>query len=96
MENAIYACAMSELQGRKDNLEYYFVSTGFIDLLPLARELAGKLGLGKVEMIEAICKVADKYKIYPPTINRSAWFAKVYKEKLLEARADILTFNKCR
>lgn len=96
MEHAIGACKTFELRGKKDNLEYYFVNTGFIDLLPVACELAGKLGLGKKEMIEAICKVADKHKFYPPTQNRSAWFEKVYKEKLLEARADILAFNKYR
>lgn len=67
MEHAIRACTMFKLQGNKNNLEYYFVSTGFIDLLPLAFELARKLGLGKKEMIEAICKVADKHKFYPPT-----------------------------
>jgi len=27
---------------------------------------------------------------YPPTINRTAWFATVYREKLREARAEIL------
>jgi hypothetical protein len=96
MEYAIYACNTPDEQTRKNTLEYYFVSTGFIDLLPLALELAGKLGFRKKEMIEAICKVADKSKVYPPIINRSAWFTKVYKEKLLEARADILAFNKCR
>jgi hypothetical protein len=46
-------------------------------------------------MIEAICKVADKCRAYPPLINKNAWFAKVYREKLLEARADILAYKKC-
>lgn len=96
MKHALYNFTISKGQAEQDILERYFVSTGFIDLLPLALEIAGKLGLGKGEMIEAICKVADKSRIYPPIINRSAWFRKVYREKLLEARADILAFNKCR
>jgi hypothetical protein len=87
---------MADGQSRRMTLEHYFVSAGFIDLLPLALEITGELGFGKEEMIEAICKVADKYKVYPPLINRSAWFTKVYREKLLEARADILAFKKYR
>lgn len=47
-------------------LEPYFISTGFIDLLPLALKLAGQAGYSKDEIIEAICKVADKHKEYPP------------------------------
>lgn len=73
-----------------DKLTYYFVRTGFFDLLPCAKQLAEKNGFSTVEMIEAICKVADKAKDYPPTRNRTAWFTKVFLEKLHEARADIL------
>ncbi|MFA7468049.1 MAG: hypothetical protein WCY82_07270, partial [Desulfotomaculaceae bacterium] len=75
------------------SLEMYFSTTGFIDLLPLALELAGKAGYGKNEIIEAICKVADKHKAYPPTINRTAWFVKVFQEKLGEAKAEITRGN---
>lgn len=71
-------------------LKDYFSTTGFIDLLPLALKLADKNGYGKNEIIEAICKVADKHKMYPPQHNRTAWFARVFQEKLDEARADIL------
>ena len=72
------------------DLKSYFISTGFSDLLPLALTLANQLGYGNDEVVEAICKVADKFKEYPPTRNRTAWFTKVFKEKLHEARADIL------
>jgi hypothetical protein len=75
----------------KMDLEHYFICTGFFDLLPLARQIAQKMRFEKNEMIEAICKLADKCREYPPTANRTAWFAKVYREKLLEARADIKT-----
>ena len=96
MEHVLCACAMADGQARRMILEHYFVSAGFIDLLPLALEIAGELGLGKEEIIEAICKVADKCRVYPPLINRSAWFTKVYREKLFEARADILALKKYR
>ena len=72
------------------NLEDYFISTGFIDLLPIAYRIANDLNYGVDEIIEAICKVRDKFKQYPPTINRNAWFEKVFREKLDEARADML------
>lgn len=75
------------------DLETYFIATGFIDLLPLALKLAHQAGYGKGEIIEAICKVADKFRVYPPTRNRPAWFSKVFMEKLGEARADILRRN---
>ncbi|MHB1419221.1 MAG: hypothetical protein ACYCX4_06455 [Bacillota bacterium] len=74
------------------NLEKFFISTGFYDLLPLALEMAGGLGYNQTEMVEAICKVNDKFYQYPPTKNRTAWFRKVFEEKLREARADILTY----
>jgi len=74
-------------------LESYFINTGFNDLLPLALKLAAQSGYDKNEVIEAICKVADKYREYPPTKNRTAWFLKVFQEKLNEARADILRRN---
>jgi hypothetical protein len=76
--------------------EPYFISTGFIDLLPLALKLAGQAGYGGDEIIEAICKVADKHREYPPRKNRTAWFACVFKEKLHEARADLLRRNYLR
>lgn len=91
----ILCCVKADGQSKRASLEYYFVNAGFIDLLPLAVNIAGELGFGKEEMIEAICKVADKCRVYPPLINRSAWFTKVYREKLLEARADILAYKKC-
>lgn len=78
---------------KKNSLEYYFASTGFYDLLPVAVNLIRKLGFNQEEALEAICKVADKARVYPPTKNREAWFAIVFKEKLYEARADILGFK---
>ena len=38
----------------------YFTRTGFGDLLPLAERIARELKYSELEMIEAICKVADK------------------------------------
>ncbi|MCG9966890.1 hypothetical protein L9W92_02300 [Pelotomaculum terephthalicicum JT] len=75
------------------SLEDYFIHTGFYDLLPLATQLAEEFGYAPSEMIEAVCKVYDKLKQYPPTRNRTAWFKLVFKEKLHEAREDILTFK---
>lgn len=74
-------------------LKSYFLRTGFLDLLPVALDLARKLGYGPAEMIEAICKVADKLKSDPPTRSRLGWFRTVYQEKLREARAEILAFR---
>ena len=74
-------------------LEEFFITTGFYDLLPLALEIAGSLGYDQTEMIESICKVDEKFCQYPPTKNRTAWFRKVFEEKLREARGDILTFR---
>jgi hypothetical protein len=71
------------------SIESYFMVAGFLDQLPSAIQIAGELKYDSNEMIEAICKVADKYRLYPPTKNRSAWFGTVFREKLLEARADI-------
>ncbi len=51
----------------RDSLEYYFVSTGFYDLLPVALNLIRTLGFTHEEAVEAICKVADKARMYPPT-----------------------------
>ncbi|MGB9804419.1 hypothetical protein [Desulfofundulus sp.] len=76
------------------SLEYYFAGTGFSDLLPLALQMARELHFTREEMIEAICKVADKARMYPPTRNRQAWFAAVFREKLLEARAEIMALKK--
>lgn len=78
-------------QSERRKLEDYFIRTGFYDLLPTALELAGHLGYEEWDMIEAICKVSDKFYQYPPTKNRTAWFKKVFGEKLREARGDILT-----
>ncbi|GAB6173796.1 MAG: hypothetical protein ACYDG2_24875 [Ruminiclostridium sp.] len=72
----------------KTKLEEFFITTGFYDLLPLALELAGDQGYDQTEMIEAICKVNDKFYEYPPTRNRTAWFRRVFEEKLREARED--------
>lgn len=77
----------------RPSLEDYFITTGFYDLLPMALQLAGKLGYDQREVIEAICKVSDKFKQYPPTKNRVAWFRLVFEEKLREARADILAYT---
>lgn len=95
MEHVLCACTEADGRTKRASLEHYFVSAGFVDLLPLALEIAGKLEFGKEEMIEAICKVADKCRNYPPVLNRRAWFAKVYREKLFEARAEILACKKC-
>ena len=77
----------------KRNLEEFFITTGFYDLLPLALEVAGSLGYDQTEMIEAICKVNDKFNQFPPTKNRTAWFKKVFEEKLREAKGDILAYR---
>ena len=77
----------------KRNLEEYFLTTGFYDLLPLAVKVAGSLGYDQTEIIEAISKVNDKFYQYPPTKNRTAWFRKVFEEKLHEARGDILAYR---
>ena len=74
-------------------LEDYFISTGFYDLLPIALELAGHLGYEERHIIEAVCKVSDKFYQYPPTKNRTAWFKKVFEEKLQEARGDSLAYG---
>lgn len=78
------------------SLYYYFANTGFYDLLPAAMQLAIELGYSPEEMIEAVCKVADKARHYPPTKNRAAWFATVFREKLGEARAEMLAIKKRR
>lgn len=77
----------------RPSLEEYFIQTGFYDLLPLAWQLANDLGYGQNEMIEAVCKVNDKFLQFPPKKNRTAWFKTVFEEKLKEARGDILTFK---
>lgn len=75
------------------DLEKYFITAGFYDLLPIALQLADDLGYDPSEMIEAVCKVSDKFHQYPPTKNRTAWFRRVFAEKLAEARGDILAFK---
>lgn len=79
---------------RKDlSLKDYFIRTGFYDLLPLATQLAEDLGFDESEMIEAVCKVYDKFNQYPPTRNRTGWFKMVFTEKLNEGRGEILAFS---
>lgn len=74
-------------------LEKFFIATGFYDLLPLALVMAKTLEYSPTEMIEAISKVYDKFYQYPPTKNRTAWFRKVFEEKLQESRGDSLTYR---
>lgn len=78
------------------SLEEYFIRTGFYDLLPLAAQLAEDQGFNQSEMIEAVCKVHDKFLSYPPTRNRTAWFKLVFQEKLHEARGNIFAVNALR
>ena len=77
----------------RPELEDYFIKTGFYDVLPMALKLAENLEYDHFEMIEAICKVNDKFNQYPPTKNRIAWFRLVFEEKLKEARTDILAYK---
>lgn len=77
-----------------NRMHYYFAGSGFADLLPLAMRITRELNCSQMEIIEAICKVADKARNYPPTKNRAAWFATVFREKLLEARAEVLAWRK--
>lgn len=79
--------------GKEYRLEDYFASTGFYDLLPLALDLIGNMGFTRDEAIMAVCMVFDKSREYPPTTNRTAWFIKVFQEKLGEVRADIARAN---
>ncbi len=78
---------------RKLSLEDYFIRTNFYDLLPLATQIAENFEYSREEMIEAVCKVYDKFCQYPPTKNRTAWFNLVFKEKLYEARGDLLSLR---
>lgn len=75
---------------KNKNLRDYFINTGFSDLLDRALGMARALNYSDAEVIEAICKVSDKFNSFPPVKNRVAWFDKVFQEKLAEARADIL------
>ena len=78
---------------RSLSVEDYFIQTEFYDLLPLATELAKDQGYDESVMVEAVCKVYDKFSQYPPTRNRTAWFKMVFTEKLNEARGEMLTFR---
>lgn len=78
---------------RSLSLEDYFIRTNFYDLLPLATQIAEELRFSREEMVEAVCKVYDKFCRYPPTRNRTAWFSMVFKEKLYEARGDLLSLR---
>ena len=80
-------CAAGE---KNKILKDYFISTGFLDLLDRALGMARALNYTDVEVMEAICKVSDKFNAFPPVRNRVSWFDKVFKEKLAEARAEIL------
>ena len=75
------------------SIEDYFIRTNFYDLLPLAIKIAEDFDYSREEMIEAVCKVYDKFCRYPPTRNRTAWFSMVFKEKLYEARGDLLSLR---
>lgn len=77
--------------GKNKKLKDYFITTGFFDLLDRALGMARTLNYTDAEVIEAICKVSDKFNDFPPVRNRVAWFDKVFMEKLAEARADILS-----
>jgi hypothetical protein len=77
----------------KLTLADYFIQTNFYDLLPLATQIAEDFRYSQEEMIEAVCNVYDKFCRFPPTRNRTAWFCTVFKEKLYEARGDLLSFR---
>jgi len=79
---------------KRYSLEHYFASTGFYDFLPVALDLIRTMGFDRDEAIEAICRVFDKARQYPPTKNRQAWFMVVFKEKLRESRAEIMAHRK--
>jgi hypothetical protein len=81
------------MNSRKLTLADYFIWTNFYDLLPLATQIAEDFGYSQEEMMEAVCKVYDKFCLFPPTRNRTAWFSMVFKEKLYEARGDLLSFR---
>jgi len=68
----------------------YFADTGFLDLWPLAQEVAQDGDYSEQEMIEAICMTFDKAQDYPPTKNRCKWFLIVFTEKLAEVRAQTI------
>ena len=73
--------------------ESYFTATGFLDLLPQARDIARSLGYGEDEMIHAVALVFDKQRVAPPTINRTGWFITVFTEKIREAHAEIQAYR---
>ncbi len=73
--------------------EFYFTATGFLDLLPQARDIARSLGYGEDEIIHAVGLVFDKQRVTPPTINRTGWFITVFTEKIKEAHAEILAYR---
>jgi len=69
------------------NSAQYFADTGFLDLLPLAHELAAEGGYDDLQMIEAISLTFDKSREYPPIKNRRKWFQIVFAEKLAEVQS---------
>jgi hypothetical protein len=76
-------------------VEFYFTNTGFLDLLPQAKEIASGFGYSEDEMIHAACLTFDKQRSDPPTRNRTGWFLAVYREKLAESHA-LIQANKQR
>lgn len=74
----------------KGKVERFFKTAKIRFLSRLETDQVNSLGYSREEMIEAICLVADKARIYPPTKNRRAWFTTVFREKLHEARAEIM------
>lgn len=80
-------------QFNRQSAEDFFIALGFFDLFPLAMQIAREKGFRQSEIIEAICKVNEKYEQYPPTKSRVGWFKLVFVEKLHEARADIMAFD---
>ncbi|KLU63730.1 hypothetical protein DEAC_c43650 [Desulfosporosinus acididurans] len=51
---------------KRPSLEDYFKVTGFHDLQLMALKLAKDLGYEEREIIEAVCKVNDKFNQYRP------------------------------
>jgi hypothetical protein len=75
------------------NCEEHFADVGYLDLYPLAQEIARKMGgYTEDEMTEAAGLTFFKERVFPPQKNRRKWFEVVYAEKLEEARAEITRF----
>ncbi|MGC8605761.1 MAG: hypothetical protein ACP5VS_19020 [Desulfomonilaceae bacterium] len=74
--------------------EFFFADTGFLDMLPQARQIAREFGYGDDEIIQAVCWVFDKQRTNPPHTNRTAWFTTVFREKIQEAHAYLLAYQR--